>query len=106
MWYFFLGCLGVATLNNIISVTWAWHRRRNKSRGGNSVYAQRKGQINPRLLPHALVGGTRIFAYRWRLPALSMTMMEALLTVGFTVATMVWCFINSGYYRDVEVEFH
>ena len=95
MWYLFLCIIAVATLNNVISILWAWYRRRARARGGNTASSQKKGALNIWRVPDAILAATRIFAFRWRIPAVSMTLLEALLGSIYIVALFTWGFANS-----------
>ena len=92
---------------NIFSLWWAW-RRRHLLRKGALIQAQKKvsadtekasaqpqGKSEWRNLPAAILTGSRIVGLRWRIPHVSMTMVELFLTVGFMVTVFVLNFINS-----------
>jgi hypothetical protein len=54
-------------------------------------------------LSSAVVAASRIFAFRWRIPYLSMTVLEAVITIGYMLALFLWDFTNSAYNQNFLV---
>ncbi|TCD71718.1 hypothetical protein EIP91_005484 [Steccherinum ochraceum] len=77
-WWLYLSIIGVATLNNIAWKLWAWYRRSAAQRSSSSV---QKGSISAGNLPEALITASRVVTLRWRFPAVSMNVLEVLMTI-------------------------
>ena len=82
---------------------WAWKRRRTLRRkklglprGGATAVASDadNGRVSLKRLPSAVLAAVRIPAFRWRIPYVSMTILELFLTIGFSVGILVWDFVH------------
>lgn len=52
-------------------------------------------KVDLRRLPAAALAASRIVAFRWRIPHVSMTVLEAFLTVMYMLGLFLWDFLNS-----------
>lgn len=94
--YFVVAIIGLATALNILSIFWAFYRRHTMRRGPVSAKpTSSAGQISLLRLPSALLTASRIFAFRLRLPAIHMSLLETLLTCIYLMALLIWQFANS-----------
>ncbi|KAL4242036.1 Ferric/Cupric Reductase Transmembrane Component [Abortiporus biennis] len=95
IWYLVVTVIGVAMICNIISMLWSWKRRRTVRKPEIYSPTQRPKSISVRRLPAAIITASRIFSFRWRLPAVSMTFLEIILTCIYIVALFTYCFANT-----------
>ena len=79
---------------NIYSVGWALLRRRQLLRGDQPVPATRKPK--GAIARYADAAGTAwtVFAYRWRIRAVNMYVLEMIMTFVYVLAMLLWTFIN------------
>lgn len=96
IWYFLASTVGVAAILNIASVIWAFWRQRSTQRSYTSgdVLASQTHGICARLA-NSIVTGIRIVAFRWRVPAIRLSVLEAFLTSIYLMALLLWTFVNS-----------
>lgn len=92
---------------NLFSIYWAWRRRHLLRRGAliqeqkqlgvdiEKAAARPRGKREWRNLPAALLAGFRIVGFRWRIPHVSMTMVELVLSVTYMLTVFLLNFINS-----------
>ncbi len=96
IWYLIVCIIAVATANNIVSIIWAWYRRRHaRTERFGPTSLPRKGTLSYWLIPSAIIGAYRIVAFRLRIPAISMTLLDVLLGCIYILALFTWCFANS-----------
>ncbi len=99
IWYFLACTVGVAALLNIVSVVWAFWRRQAFRR--ERALAQSPTSINVgthgifHRVANAIISTSRIVAFRLRLPAVRLSVLEALLTAIYLMALLIWTFVNS-----------
>ena len=86
---------------NIFSILWAFKRRRDLKRP-SSLPAASSGKVSLKRLPAAALTASRILAFRWRIPAVSMTLLEVFLTSMYLMAVLIWEFVNSAY-RTIQL---
>ncbi|KAI0790100.1 ferric reductase NAD binding domain-containing protein [Abortiporus biennis] len=101
IWVLVLCIIGAAAVSNVITMLWTW-RRRSSSRQRSEVFSssasaqtQRSKGFSMSRLPAATITASRIFAFRWRLPAVSMTFFEVMLTCIYIIALCTFCFANT-----------
>ncbi|GJE89799.1 NADPH oxidase family protein [Phanerochaete sordida] len=100
VWWLETGIIGFATLINVLSVYWAWRRRRALRRAGvsgpqNQQAGTSTGTVSWLRLPAAVLTASRIAAFRWRIPHIDMTVLELLFTLAYMAALFVWDFTRS-----------
>ncbi|EMD40873.1 hypothetical protein CERSUDRAFT_111454 [Gelatoporia subvermispora B] len=96
VWYLVAGVIGVALVIHALSITWAWYARRSARSQDNVQTAQPpKGAASLWNVPAAVLTASRIGFLRWRLPFTELTVVEALLTVIYLVALLVWEFVTT-----------
>ncbi|KAI0353508.1 hypothetical protein OH77DRAFT_1458037 [Trametes cingulata] len=95
VWYGLLGLLGLATIINVSFLTWATYRR-YKSRSGRTSAPSHSSLSSRRLalrrIPHAILAGSRIVSFRWRIPHIDMTLLELVLTLVYLGGCLAWSF--------------
>ncbi|KAF7789296.1 hypothetical protein EIP86_000240 [Pleurotus ostreatoroseus] len=94
LWWFLACTIGVAMFLNIFSILWAFKRRRDLKRP-SSPPAASSGKVSLKRLPAAALTASRILAFRWRIPAVSMTLLEVFLTSMYLMAVLIWEFVNT-----------
>ncbi|KAJ3540668.1 hypothetical protein NM688_g6196 [Phlebia brevispora] len=80
---------------NIFSVLWAFKRRHTLKRADRAAVTRSNGSVSIRRLPSAVLTAARIFAFRWHVPAVNMTLLEVLLTSLYLMAVLIWEFVNT-----------
>ncbi|KAI0092058.1 ferric reductase NAD binding domain-containing protein [Irpex rosettiformis] len=97
IWYFLASTVGVAAVLNVASVIWAFWRRQEVRRGTTSGIVSGKAQTNGIFtrLAYAAVAASRIVAFRWRVPTIRLSILEALLTAIYLMALLIWLLANT-----------
>ncbi|RDX55459.1 hypothetical protein OH76DRAFT_1524558 [Lentinus brumalis] len=96
VWYGILALLALATIANACYLSWVTYRRYRARRGASAsskaTSADGAGGVSLRRVPQAVLSASRIFGFRWRIPGLELMIVEALFTVAYVGACLVWCF--------------
>ncbi len=96
VWYGILALLALATIANACYLSWVTYRRYRARRGASAsskaTSADGAGGVSLRRVPQAVLTASRIFGFRWRIPGLELMIVEALFTVAYVGACLVWCF--------------
>lgn len=85
---------------NILSIMWAFKRRWALKRPA-SPQVPSSGKVSLRRVPAAALTASRIVAFRWRIPAVNMTLLEIFMTAMYLMAVMIWEFVNSAFFDCV-----
>ena len=97
LWYFVACTIGLAMFLNILSILWAFKRRWALKRSSPPSVSS-TGRVSLRRAPAAALTASRILAFRWRIPAVNMTLMEVFLTSMYLMAVLIWEFVHSAYH--------
>ncbi|KAH8105977.1 FAD-binding domain-containing protein [Cristinia sonorae] len=100
-WYLYVSVFFLAALVNIATLLWAQYRRRKYTSSTTTSTTIKKGSISTSRVPAAILTATRIAAYRWRLPAINMTLLEVLLAVMYTTVLMCLEWTNTAGFISV-----
>ena len=114
--YFVFAFVGAAIIINLWSVVWAFWRRHRLAKGEHTPPSRTKGEHAPpssngqvRLgrLPAAVLTASRIVAFRLRIPAVNLYLLEILLSSFYLMALMLWTFCNSkwAYLLGINLSF-
>ncbi|TCD70805.1 hypothetical protein EIP91_001495 [Steccherinum ochraceum] len=85
VWYLYACIIAAAGLVNVVSLLWARWRRHKYTSTTTSTTTLKKGIISTSRLPAAILAASRVAAFRWRIPAVHMTLLEVLLTITYIV---------------------
>lgn len=86
-----IGVIGVATIHNMVCALWAsW--RRGKHNTSTAPVPSNNGLLFR--TTGAIATALRNFSYRWRIPGVSMNMLEVVLTILYTVVLFL---LNFGW---------
>ncbi|KAH8091672.1 ferric reductase NAD binding domain-containing protein [Cristinia sonorae] len=99
-WWLYLSMMGTATLVSLAWKIWSWSERRTRLKSPPS--ATRTGTVSLTRLPAALLTATRIVTLRWRIPHISMNVLEILLTLLYILLLFSLEFTST---NNLEIDF-